>query len=133
MIATCWQPVSSSARRIAATCPSIVGIGFAAGRIFRVGEPEEENGIDPQSAYRTHIGDELIDREPELTGHGRDRLTNAPPAAHKHRIDELMRVQPRLADQLPDCIGPPQPSQPDGPLRTLRDLQVPSSSPRSPG
>src|SRR2546427_310495 len=105
----------------------IVGIGPAAGRIFRVGEPEEENGIDPQSAYRTHIGDEFIDREPELAGHGGDRLADAPPAAHKHRIDELMRVQPRLADQLPDGLRPPQPPQPGGPLRTVRGLQVSST------
>src|SRR2546425_11451033 len=111
----------------------IVGIGPAAGWIFRVGEPEEENGIDPQSAYRTHIGDEFIDREPELAGHGGDRLADAPPAAHKHRIDELMRVQPRLADQLPDCLSPPQPPQPDGLLRTLPDLQRSAPSPPSPG
>src|SRR3989442_11055193 len=95
----------------------LVGIGPAAGRIFRVREPEEENGIDPQSAYRTHIGDELIDREPELAGHGGDRLAGPPPAAHQHRIYEMIPGPPPLAGQTPDLLGPPQPPPPVGPPR----------------
>src|SRR3989442_2094941 len=97
----------------------LVGIGPAAGRIFRVGEPEEENGIDPQSAYRTHIGDELIDRKPELAGHGGDRLADAPPAAHQHRVDEMMRGQPPPPGPLPGGPRPPPPPSPDRPARPL--------------
>src|SRR2546428_10489655 len=90
----------------------IVGIGPAAGRIFRVGEPEEENGIDPQSAYRTHIGDEFIDREPELAGHGGDRLAGAPPPPAQKWTDGMMRGRPRPPGRRPGWARPTPPPHP---------------------
>ena len=86
--------------------PGAGALGVLLGR-----QAEDQDGRDAELAGVACLGDGMGDREPVDPGHRRDRLAAVDPVRDEHRIDEVRRVQARLANQAPQSTGAAQSAQ----------------------
>src|SRR5437867_1091155 len=115
MMGASWYPASSRASRLAAP------------RVLLLGNPEQQDRRDAHGGGVLAFLEQLVDGEPELARHGRDRLADAAAVESEERVDEVVRPERGLAHHLPDQR---RLSKPTGSIEWVRHFSS-SFAPRS--
>ena len=74
-------------------------------------EPEQQHGGDPELRRLAGLGDRVGDRQAVDARHRLDRLAPVDAVRDEHRVDEVARLESRLADQAAERAGGAQPAQ----------------------
>jgi hypothetical protein len=87
---------------------TVVSVALEPERVLRVRDPEEEHGLDAERRELDCLAGELVDRELVDARHGRHRPAHVGAGNDEQRLDEVVWLECRLADEIAKRCGASQ-------------------------
>jgi hypothetical protein len=81
-------------------------------RVLRRRDPEEKDGLDAERRDLTSLLAQPIDGQLVDPGHRRHRPTDVLTGDDEERVDEVARLEAGFANEVAQCLRPPQAARP---------------------